>query len=312
MTTLHAEQSPSAANARVEQRTLTQSIALTAFIAAAGVVLGLLANSMSIVFDGLFSFVDMAMLALALGVARLVTREADRTFQYGYWHIEPMALAFNGGMLTLLCVYAFVNAVKSILGGGQEVELGWALAYSAFMAVLAFAMWARERTINRTVDSEFLELDSQSWLMTALIAVALLVAFAASWWIGKTPAAWLTPYVDPGILAVLSAVLAFMPVKTIRQSLREVLLVSPHDLDELVRATMQGIVERHGFSGFTSYVAKVGRGSFIEIHVVVPADRELGTVATLDAVRDEIEAALGRRWPEHWLTIDFTGDDKWA
>jgi cation diffusion facilitator family transporter len=299
-------------NAQTEQHMLRRSIALTAFVAAAGILLGLVSGSMSIVFDGLFSAIDMSMLLLALAVARLVTREADRTFQYGYWHIEPMALAFNGGMLTLLCLYAFVNAVKSILGGGQEVELGWAIAYSTVMAVLAFGMFFYERAVNRHVHSELLKLDTQSWLMTALISAALLVAFGFAWAIEGTALARLSPYVDPGILALLSLGLAVMPLSTVRSALREILMITPTDLDRRVREVMETTAARHGFAGFTSYVAKVGRGSFIEIHIVVPPAYEIGTVAALDSIREEIATALGLRWPEHWLTIDFTADERWT
>jgi predicted Co/Zn/Cd cation transporter (cation efflux family) len=223
-----------------------------------------------------------------------------------------MALAFNGGMLALLCLYAFVNAVKSMLGGGQEVELGWAIAYSAFMATLAFGVFFYERSVNRSVDSELLKLDAQSWLMTALISAALLVAFGFAWMIEGTRFDYLAPYVDPGILALLSLGLATVPLATVRAALREILMITPADLDHRVRETMEEVVARHGFAGFTSYVAKVGRGSFIEIHIVVPPAYEIGTVATLDSVREEIATALGLRWPEHWLTIDFTADEQWT
>ena len=75
----------------------------------------------------------------------------------------------------------------------------------------------------------------------------------------------------------------------------EILLMTPSELDDQVRSVMDEIVARHGFTGYTSYAAKVGRGRFIEIHIVVAPDRQLGTVADLDAVRDEIADALGRR-----------------
>lgn len=298
--------------ARTEQRLLKRSIALTAFIGTLGVALGLVSRSMSIVFDGLFSLIDMAMLLLALMVARLVNREANRTFQYGYWHIEPMALAFNGGMLMLLCVYAVVNAVRSLLSGGQYVELGPALAYSAFMAVLAFTMSSYERRVNRRIASDFLALDAQSWLMTAFIATALLVSFGFTWIIEDTSWGWLAPYVDPAILAVLGVALVTMPVRTVRQALAEILRITPKELDQTVRKTMDDIVEKHGFLGYTSYVAKVGRGSFVEIHIVLPPDQQIGTVAMLDGVREEVASALGLRWPDHWLTIDFTADEQWT
>lgn len=298
--------------ARKEQRVLIESTVLTAAIAGAGILLGLLSGSMAIVFDGLFSFIDMAMSLLALFVARLVLRESNRRFQYGYWHIEPMALAFNGGMLMLLCIYALVNAIGSLAEGGQDVSLGWAIGYSAAMAAVSFAMYAYERRVNRQVRSQLLTLDIQSWLMTALVAAALLVAFLVAWWLEGTSLAYIAPYVDPGILAILSLALAFMPVKTVRQALAEVLLMTPAELDETVRAAMDDVIARHGFLGYTSYAAKVGRGRFIEIHIVVPSDRELGTVDVLDGIRDEIAVALNAEGPEEWLTIDFTGQEEWT
>jgi predicted Co/Zn/Cd cation transporter (cation efflux family) len=44
----------------------------------------LLSSSISIVLDGLFFVIDVAMGVVGLWIARLVTREANRRFQYGY------------------------------------------------------------------------------------------------------------------------------------------------------------------------------------------------------------------------------------
>jgi len=299
-------------DAGIEQRVLKLSVVFTALIAGTAVVLGLLSGSMSIVFDGLFSVIDVAMGLLLLWVAGLVKREENRTFQYGYWHIEPMTLAFNGGMLMLLCIYAVVNAVSSFMGGGQDVELGWAIGYSVIMSVVAFGMYLYERRANRSVRSDFLHLDAQSWLMSAFVATALLVAFAFAWVIGKTQYAYLAPYVDPAVLGLLSLVLINMPLKTVRQAVSEMLMITPTELDTRVRTVMDAVVSRHGFTSYTSYAAKVGRGQFIEIHIVVPPDLQIGTVATLDTIREEIGTALGADGVEKWLTIDFTAQTRWT
>ena len=128
-------------DAVTEQRVLKRSVLLAAVLGSFAVVLGLLSGSMAIVFDGLFSVVDVAMGLLTLWVARLVMRPENRTFQYGYWHIEPMTLALYGGMLMVLCVYGFIDAVGSFLAGGQEVELGWAIGYSLAMTAACFGMY---------------------------------------------------------------------------------------------------------------------------------------------------------------------------
>ena len=151
-------------------------------VASSGILFGLLSGSLAIVFDGLFSVIDVAILMLALAVARLVQREGDRRFQHGYWHIEPIVLAFNGSVLMFLCLYAFINAVGSLLAGGRELALDWAIGYAAGSALVTFSMYFHERKENRRIQSEFLRLDAQSWLMSALISSALLVAFVLAWW----------------------------------------------------------------------------------------------------------------------------------
>jgi cation diffusion facilitator family transporter len=298
--------------AAAEQRILKLSIGVTVIVSLFGVAFGLLSGSLSIVFDGVFAAVDAAMSGLALVVSRLVSREAgNRRFQFGYWHIEPMVLALNGGTLMLLCFYAFLNAVDSFLAGGRQLDFDWAIAYAITVCVVCFGMFFCEVRANRRIGSDFLRLDAQSWLMSAAITSALLVAFAIAWSLKGTRFGNLTPYADPVVLALLTLGLVFVPIRTVRKALREVLLITPPELDAHVRSVMDGVVARHGFKTYTSYVAKVGRAQFIEIHIAVPTGMRLDNVATVDTIRREIAEAIGGEGPQRWLTIDFTADPRW-
>lgn len=299
-------------DAVIEQRTLRLSVILSALLGAFAVLLGLLSGSTAIVFDGMFAVIDVAMGLLGLCIARLVIREENRTFQYGYWHVEPMSLAFYGGLLIVLCVYAFFDAVGTFMSGGTEVALGWAIGYSLVMAIACFAMYGYERRTNRAAKSQFIHLDAQGWLMSALATAATAVAFIFAWWLKSTPYAHLAPYVDPAILGILSLAMIGIPVRTVRTALTEILMMTPSELDDRVQAVMDEVVARRGFNSYTSYAAKVGRGRFIEIHIVVDPDRQLGTAADLDAVRSEIAVALDAEGTDSWLTIDFTGDEDWT
>jgi len=299
-------------DAVAEQRILKLSIGVTIVLALFGLAFGLVSGSLSIVFDGVFSVIDAAMSGLALFVSRLVTRQTEnRRFQFGFWHIEPMVLAFNGGTLMLLCFYAFVNAIGSFLAGGRQLAFDWAMAYAVVVCAGCFGMYFYQRRANRRIGSDFVQLDAQSWLMSALITSALLVAFLAAIMAkGTRFDPWL-PYVDPVVLAVLSLCLIFVPVRTVRRALTEILLITPPDLDEHVRSVMKRVVEEYRFLSFTSYVAKVGRAQFIEIHIAVNPKWPVDSVATADAVRREIAEALGGEGPDRWLTIDFTADPHW-
>jgi cation diffusion facilitator family transporter len=295
-----------------EQRLLKLSIAVTIGVAAFGVLFGLLSGSLSIIFDGVFAAIDAAMSILALFVSRLVTRdEYNRRFQFGYWHMEPMVLAFNGGTLMLLCFYAFVNAIDSVLAGGRALAFDWAVAYAVVVSLVCFGMYAYESRLNRRIGSDFVRLDAHSWLMSALIGLALVVAFVIAWSLEGTRFAHLTPYADPVVLALLTLCLIFVPIRTVRRALTEILLITPPELDQHVREVMKAVVARHGFKTFTSYVAKVGRAQFIEIHIALPRDTDVDSIGKADAIRREISREIGDEGPHRWLTIDFTADPRW-
>ena len=299
-------------SANREENLLKRSIAVTVIFASIGVLLGLISGSQAIVFDGLFSMIDTIVLSLALVVARLVKREGDREFQYGYWHIEPIVLAFNGGVMMFLCLYAFINAVSSFMEGGREVELDWALGYAVAACVVTFSMYYYERRENQRIRSSLLRLDAHGWLMSALISSALLLAFAVTWAIKGTRFAAFAPYIDPAVLALLTAYLITVPIKTVRQALHEILMITPPALDATVRQVMDEIITRHGFRKYTSYVAKVGRAYFIEIYIVTPQDFQVGSIAHLDAIRHEISAAIRKEAPAYqWLVVEFTAEERW-
>ena len=86
---------------------------------------------------------------------------------------------------------------------------------------------------------------------------------------------------------------------------------APDHLDDKVREVMDAAQAKHGFDDYVSYVQKHGRARFIEIHVVLPADYPVGSVATLDGLREEISPGLASPDAARLLTISFPGDRKW-
>ncbi|WAJ29682.1 cation diffusion facilitator family transporter [Antarcticirhabdus aurantiaca] len=301
-----------ATSAEAEQRALKRSIAATVLVGAFGVVFGILSGSLSIAFDGVFSVIDASMTLLALFVARLVAREPSRRFQLGYWHLEPMVLAANGGLLTLLSFYAFVNAVGTLFSGGRELVFDWAIGYAVVTVLICLAMFLWGRRANRAIGSDFLALDVKGWAMSGLITGALLAAFVIAAFLEGGRYADLTPYVDPAVLALLTLVIIPVPLRTVIGAVKEILLVAPVPLDEAARAIGREIAARHGIAEPHTFVAKVGRARFVEFHFLVAPDSPLGSIAAQDAVREEIGAAIGGSPRDRWLTVAFTGDAKWV
>lgn len=297
----------------LEQRALARSLAATLAIAGLGIGFGVLSGSQSVLFDGVFSLIDAGISALSLWVAQLVMRQANRRFQHGYWHLEPMVAALNGGVLLLASSYAFLSALQGLLGGGRRFDFGVATAYAGLVALGCLVMYRYTRRLGARVDSELLRIDAQSWLHSGAISAALLVGFVAAGLVERTRLAPLSPYVDPALLALVTLSFIATPIGILRQAAREILLIAPEEVDRAVQEIMAPIMAQPGLKAYTSYVAKTGRGYFVEINLITEPDFAAGEgVRRLDAIRAEIDAALAELAPLRWLTVTFSAEQRWA
>ncbi len=306
---------------RTEQGVLRISIVVTVLLAGIGILFGLLSGSFAIVFDGVYSLTDASMTIVALLVSNLIAGSAAggparsklvERFTMGFWHLEPMVLGLNGTLLMAAAIYALINAIGSLLTGGRDLVFDHAIIYAAVTLAITIAMAMFDTRANRTIQSDFLALDAKAWLMSAALTAALLVAFTFGYMIQGTELQWLSPYVDPAVLALVCLVVIPMPVGTVKQALADILLVTPPTLKQHVDEVAQQIVDRHGFLSYRAYVARVGRGRQIELYFIVPSGWPPKRLEEWDRIRDEIGEAIGDEGPDRWLTIAFTTDPEWA
>lgn len=304
-----------------EQGILRLSIAITLLVAVFGIVFGLMSGSFSIVFDGFYSLIDAAMSGLALIVATLIRRHTAGSaaslrlverFNMGFWHLEPMVLALNGTLLCGITLYAAVNAMATLLGGGQALEFGYAITYASVASVVCFAAAMVTFRANINLRSEFVALDAKAWLMSGSISAALLIAFVIGSAIRGTAWDWLAPYVDPVVLLTICLFLLPLPLITMRKAYRDILMVTPHKLKDHVHGIAEQVVEANGFKDFAAYIAKVGRARQIELYFIVPTDYPARSLSYWDDLRDKIGESIGESGPDRWLTIAFTTDPQWA
>lgn len=296
---------------RDEQRLLRLSIGITLLIGSAGVVIGLLTRSQALVFDGMYSLVDVVITVLSLAVSRLLANEGSRRFQFGYYHLEPMVEALGGSILALSCIYAAANAIESLLTGGGQVHFGIASIWAGVLTVTGLAMAVYMKRHARRLDSTLLALDARSWVISGLLSLALLIGFAAAIALeGSARASWV-PYIDSGVLLAIAVFMLPLPLRATARAIQEVMQVAPGDLDQRVQEVLRDVVATQGFLDYSSHVAKMGRIRFIEVHFLVPPDYVFGTLDKADRIRSDIAARIGADNDQFWLTIDFTADPRW-
>ena len=304
-----------------EQGFLRVSIAVTIFVAALGIVFGLLSSSFSSVFDGAYSLGDAGITALALTVSSLIARSTQgdslpdklrNRFTMGFWHLEPIVLGLNGILLMAVAAYALINALLTIAHGGYETRFDMAIIYATITLLVCATMAIAGWRVNRRLRSDFVSLDMKAWMMSGGITAALLVAFVIGLAVRGTPQSWIAPYVDPVVLALVCLVVIPLPVSAVRQALAEILLITPPDLKAHVDRVAAEYVAREGFLGYRAYVAKVGRATQVELYFVAPKNQPPKPLEEWDAIRDRVGAAIGGDEKDRWLTIAFTTDVAWA
>jgi cation diffusion facilitator family transporter len=296
--------------AATEQGTLKFSIALTVLLGVLGVASGLATGSQAIIFDGMFSFVDVLPTIVSLLVVKLIARGTSQRFQFGYWHLEPLVGVLRDSILTVACIYAAIDAVNALSSGGHEVEYGLAAWWAGILCAIGLAMTLILRRRARLLQSPMLELDARSWAVSAVLSFALLIGFVVAAALANTPYQEWIPYLDAIALLSMALIMLPMPLIGLWRSISDVLQVAPDELDARVHAVMEGVVKERQFLDYSSYIAKVGRGRFVEIHILVSPQSQID-VALADEVRREVSDRLNAATPTFWLTIDFTADRRW-
>lgn len=306
---------------RSEQNVLHASIVVTLILAGFGILFGILSGSYSVVFDGIYDMNDAIVTALALLVSNLIrmstgegtinTKLTER-FTMGFWHLEPIVLGLNGIMLIGAGVYALINAIGSILEGGRVISFGYVVVYAVISLIISLGMVFYTKNANKALRSEFIALDTQSWLISSAFSVAWIVAFVFGHYIQGTEYGWISPYIDPLALVAVCIVIIPLPVRIVKKAVEDILLVTPLDLKAQVDEVAEKVVKENGFISYRAYVARVGRGRQVELYFIIPIEFPARKLEEWDRLRDKVEKMLGGEHPDHWLTIVFTTDQEWA
>jgi cation diffusion facilitator family transporter len=295
---------------RTEQGTLKFSIALTVLLGVLGVASGLVTGSQAIIFDGMYSFVDVVPTVVSLLVVKLIARGTTHRFQYGFWHLEPLVAVLRDAVLAMACVYAGIDAVNTLNSGGHDVEYGRAAVWAGILCLIGLAMtWLLSQRAT-ALQSPMLKIDARSWLVSAFLSLALLIGFALAVVLARTRFEDWIPYLDAIALLSMALIMLPMPLIGLWRSMSDVLQVAPSELDHRVHEVMNGIIEERRFLEYSSYIAKAGRGRFVEIHILVAPGTAID-IASADAIRSEVSQRLDAGAPTFWLTIDFTADRRW-
>jgi predicted Co/Zn/Cd cation transporter (cation efflux family) len=170
-----------------------------------------------------------------------------------------------------------------------------------------------QRRAARRLGSPLLDIDSKNWMIDGLLSGVVAVVFISAWVLGRTRWAYVVPYVDPALVIVLVIAIVAVPIRTVRDGLREVLAFAPDPaIQEEVRRRVESATEGLPLANSHVRMMKIGRSMYVLNQLVVSPEFKVGRVSDLDAVRARIAAAMEGFQPTPVVDTVFTEDEKWT
>lgn len=295
-----------------DTRALLVSVWVSAAFGVVALVWGLLVGSQTIVFDGLYSFAAVVLSLFAVLALRTSRQGPDERYPWGREAWEPLTVVVKAVALAGLCVYALVGAVVELFQGGREVDAEWAVAYAVLATAggVAVSVYLRRRSVH---GSDLVRAESAEWTADTLLSVGVLIGFVVALILEAVGRSDLARYVDPAMVALISAAFLRVPARLVIGGLREVLTMSPElRIQQQLRSCVREVEERYGFVESFLRASKVGERLDVEIDFVVGERSRAQHVREFDAVRQDIHDRLEPLGYTQWLTVTFTADRKWA
>jgi cation diffusion facilitator family transporter len=287
-----------------EKRILIFSALLAAGFAGGGLVLGLLVDSLVIVFDGVYSLVSLLLTLLSLAVSRFIARPSKCQFPFGKSMLEPIVIAIKGSVILLIVSYSLYSAVISVFNGGSKVDVTIATLFGIVNVLGCGFAWWHIANKSKRFSSGLIEAEAKQWQMDTMLSVAVTLGFIAAWSISISPFAQYAVYADPMLMILMSFYFFKVPFQMLRDALREMLMMKPDEsicqaVDKEVSALDQQMSQQLAVSGVT----KVGRE--LRVSLDVHSHGQKVKVADLNKTRRVLQNKLSKLSLDLNLTMNI-------
>jgi len=245
-----------------------------------------LTGSVALMADAFESVINVVSALAALAAVLYSQRPADANHPYGHAKVEYFSAVLVGTLIVVASLVILRESWFALLSprAPDQPALGLAVngvatAINATWAWLLFRRGRRLRSPALVADARHIFADVVTSL-GVLAGVGLVAATGLLW-------------LDPAVAAATAANILWSGWRLMRESVAGLMdeAVSPDLLDRIraiVAAEAEGAIEAHDIR-----TRHAGRFTFIEFHLVVPEDMQVGTAhAICDRVEDALQAEI--------------------
>ena len=277
-----------------------RSIGVALFVLALKAAAWTVSGSAALFADAAESVVNVASAVGVFLTLRYSAKPADDRHPYGHYKAEYFSAVAIGALILLaaLAIFREAWAAAQTPRLGQGVTLGLALNGAAG---LANALWCR--TLLRAARAHrapSLEADGRHLLADVAGSAAVIGGVALATATGR-------PWLDPALAAMVAVNVLWSGWALMRGSLGALM---DEAVDDATLAEVKQAIAENGEGSLEAHdvrTRRAGRATFIEFHLVVPAEM---TVCAAHAICDRLEAAIARTLPGARVTIHVEPEGK--
>lgn len=257
-------------------------------------------GSVALYSDALESTVNVATAVIAFLALRLSAKPADDRHPYGHQKIEYIAAVIEGALILVAALLVFHAAYEALLSPRpftlDPIGIGLNIGASIINGVWCYVLISRGRALR----SPALVADGQHLKSDVVSSIGVLVALMAAKITGL-------PWLDP-VIACAVALNILVSGWTLMQASFGGLMDEAASPEEIAR--IRGVIGQHAEGAIEAHDLRTrssGRTTFIEFHLVVPADMR---VDAAHDICDRIEKALREEVGTTSITIHVEPENK--
>lgn len=272
-----------------------------------------LARSEAILLDGVYSFISLLMTFVAQRVSQLVQTPYTDRFHFGFAHFEPMLNVVRILLILAIAAFAAASAVAALLQGGRPLNADSAVVYGIIAATGCLSMAWKQRRAARQAGSPILAVDARNWLVDGVLSSGVAVTFLFAFLLNRTAYADWVPFVDPLLVVVMVTLMIPVPLKTLGENLRQVLMQAPdEEMQKKIRMRVEQAVQTAAEDQISIRMLPVGRFLYLQVVILVPPGTQVRVIDEIDSVREKILENTTDLHPQLTLDVIFTADSRWV
>jgi cation diffusion facilitator family transporter len=273
-----------------ESLAIKLSIWGSVIIAFTGTIASIYSNSISLLFDALYTLIAMIISIAGLRISKLLSVKYSARFNFGYHSFEPLFVFINGLLLMVLAGILFVSSIQTIANGGRIIELSVVTEYLMFSFVLCTGLMVILRYYGKLTKSEIVITESINWMLDAIISIVVLGGFILTIWLKHTHYRFLIPYLDPSITIILIICFINQPIQLLKSGLFDLLLAAPpQQFIDGIKEQLLTNKTKYGYSDIEVHAAKIGRARYVEVICFYEKGFEIKNSESLVTLQNEIK-----------------------